>query len=820
MNCIPIKFQNTGITNTNVIVSLSWDAALTYDSDLTTTGTFALTGATSGEWTIGTFNENQDVELNLCFTGIEGTYDIAWSFVGDLDNELPSIGTCELVILAEVEVPEDGDSCNPCIPPTASPQDDNCPAITGCVGTNDNIVSQGCQIHYTLVPGSEVNISNINFDSATGCFDLEVVSNTVPWEFDYEVWFTNCPSDCYPEGAEYGPFGPAKKTGEPRVVISCEDIAECDLPETITTIDASLDLSDPLVPTLVITYVNEDGSQLPIEVPLSVLLDDTDTTYTFTETDGVLTISGSDGSSTALDLCAIIQANCPETVTSISYDPNTLSITYTDEEGEDTVLNLSNLISTLVANLNGSYTHTSGDGTVQSIFYLFDVATYLATGVLNLVNGEGTVVSTIDLCNIPCPSIVVSAGNGSIDLDGCDDFCGRIQDYATVSSCDSGPTQYCNVSSVGGDVIIGAGGEFRFKFTDCDPATLDAASFVYEMKCVDGSTSTGQIDFNYVEITPSADAVDDNWATPKNTTLVGSVASNDVLCPSGFTTTFQLNTNSANGNVYIDPATGQFTFVPNFCYIGTTTFTYDILCNGVVMDTAIDTIEIVDASPADDVDIVAYGTTAANLDATDDDLACTGTALTSYQWVDPAHPNAFGTITGTPDNFDYTPSNGFCGVGFTQYELLCDGVVFGTATHYLYVTCAQPVDDYELGALDIPQNETTSNNDFSCVNGGVTTYHLLKDDTVDGVVASAPANETEDCSAGGNPSGTIQPDVTVTNWDQANGDYTLTPVNGWQGTVCFQYFIRCTTPNGVFNSDPATVYFTIEPPVALIDINC
>lgn len=87
-----------------------------------------------------------------------------------------------------------------------------------------------------------------------------------------------------------------------------------------------------------------------------------------------------------------------------------------------------------------------------------------------------------------------------------------------------------------------------------------------------------------------ADAINDTYITRLNTSITGNVSTNDILCSTGLVT-FQLNTNSVNGNFLVNP-NGSFTFTPNNGFIGAATGTYDILCNGVVKDSATITVTI------------------------------------------------------------------------------------------------------------------------------------------------------------------------------------------------------------------------------------
>lgn len=53
------------------------------------------------------------------------------------------------------------------------------------------------------------------------------------------------------------------------------------------------------------------------------------------------------------------------------------------------------------------------------------------------------------------------------------------------------------------------------------------------------------------------------------------------------TTSFSIATNPTNGTLSaLNAATGQITYTPNTNYVGADSFTYNILCDGVIVDTA------------------------------------------------------------------------------------------------------------------------------------------------------------------------------------------------------------------------------------------
>lgn len=156
--------------------------------------------------------------------------------------------------------------------------------------------------------------------------------------------------------------------------------------DIVTTLAAALDTTNPLAPTLVITYVNEDGSNAVQNVNLAALLDDTNTTYTVTNNNnGTITLVGSDGSTTTIDICAVVASGCPTTLTA-NVDG---SFTFVGSDGTPVIIPApavvipSAVTNTIVGNRIA--THTPGGGTAVDI-------NETITTIVN--NGDGTATFT------------------------------------------------------------------------------------------------------------------------------------------------------------------------------------------------------------------------------------------------------------------------------------------------------------------------------------------------------------------------------------------------------------------------------------------
>lgn len=195
------------------------------------------------------------------------------------------------------------------------------------------------------------------------------------------------------------------------------DIVEQFCPETTTSLTFN---------NTSFTYVNEDGVSITVPFPASTgssnIVDNGDGTYTYTSSDGTqvvintnnadsnttyvlteavndgfVTLFGSDGSASSVDICKLIEDHC-------------------DVSGSETV-------TTLVDNGNNTFTYTSEDGTQTLLTFsggtsdtntIYDL-TYIGGSVIQLSGSDGS-TDQIDLCSIVegnCSDNLVNNGNGT-----------------------------------------------------------------------------------------------------------------------------------------------------------------------------------------------------------------------------------------------------------------------------------------------------------------------------------------------------------------------------------------------------------------------
>lgn len=426
-------------------------------------------------------------------------------------------------------------------------------------------------------------------------------------------------------------------------------------------------------------------------------------------------------------------------------------------------------------------------------------------GTLNILNPDGTFTFTPNSgfvgnaffqYNIECNLVVVDTATVTISVeapitDAVDDVENVFQDDVLVAdvsvndtTCNAGVTTYALIvgSEINGtiDTFNPVNGVYQFTPT---ASFIGVASFQYEIYCDGVLADAATVTINVAAVT--ADAVDDINTTDMSTQVSGSVIANDVVCNTGATTYQLIPLSATNGVVDAFDTAGNYMFTPTTGFIGTASFQYEILCDGVSKDTATVTITVESptATAVNDnnstlVDIPVNGLISGN------DTACS-VGITTHQVTPSSEVN--GTVTSFDTNtgaYTFTPASGFTGVASFQYDILCDGNVIDTATVTINVSpfSADAVDDPETVEMSNIFNGDVSTNDTTCSGGATTTYAMV------------PASEVN---------GSL-------NFFNTNGTYQFVPTVGFIGAASFQYRILC---NGI-ETDVATVLVTVTSPTA------
>jgi len=286
------------------------------------------------------------------------------------------------------------------------------------------------------------------------------------------------------------------------------------------------------------------------------------------------------------------------------------------------------------------------------------------------------------LCNgTVVDEAVVYGISSDITADAVDDNLGTLQPGSALSgsvaandtTCSSGVTTYQLVagSAVNCSPTLDTAGTIG----GVVGTTAGAFSFQYDILCDGVKKDTATVSGTVSAVT--ADAVDDSVGNvPVGTDKAIDVSQNDVSCSSG-TTTYELVAGSPTNCVVVGVGP-NYSVSPSAA--GPFSFKYNILCDGVVIDTA--TVSgtgtvTVTADAVDDTitDEVVLGTSAV-VDVAANDTICTGGATTTFSLVSGSEMNC--SVTSSGSDFTVTPSA--VGPFSFQYDILCDGVKKDTAT--------------------------------------------------------------------------------------------------------------------------------------------
>jgi hypothetical protein len=190
----------------------------------------------------------------------------------------------------------------------------------------------------------------------------------------------------------------------------------------------------------------------------------------------------------------------------------------------------------------------------------------------------------------------------TLDVSPNDTVCslGGVRTYAFASGT---ATNAINISNTG------------TVFTYTVPAT-GAFSFTYNLLCDGVITATAQV--SGTGVSTLVDAIDNTEVTNVNVAKTINFGANDILCD-GATTSWQIVNPPANGSLSsVSTSTGSALYTPNANFVGADSFTYNILCNAVVMDTATVSVNVVENSKIELVKTISgYIGNASNANAGD-----------------------------------------------------------------------------------------------------------------------------------------------------------------------------------------------------------
>lgn len=187
------------------------------------------------------------------------------------------------------------------------------------------------------------------------------------------------------------------------------------------------------------------------------------------------------------------------------------------------------------------------------------------------------------------------------------------------------------------------------------------------------------------------------------------------------TTSFSIATNPANGTLStFNATTGQVTYTPNNNYTGADSFTYNILCDGVIVDTATVNITIAPQTGVQAITNTSGGTPVLDPKCGQSVLYKSTTVFTpaspaispiTYAW---STNNAGAIVTnGSTDTATVTFAPGLIGnVGITVVQVTPFETLTTTIT--VSVKCADAVSDTVSTFANTPIIISLSTNDVVC----------------------------------------------------------------------------------------------------------
>ncbi len=211
----------------------------------------------------------------------------------------------------------------------------------------------------------------------------------------------------------------------------------------------------------------------------------------------------------------------------------------------------------------------------------------------------------------------------------------------------------------------------------------------------EGNPTTLSICTMLGDCTPTANAVDDVVVgTIAGQRLTGGVSANDTLCSIG-TTSFALTGVPVNVTIsFFDQSSGVYTILPTAA--GAWSFQYNILCNGVVIDTATvsGAAAAITANAVNDIIPIDIFTGFVG----DNDTGCS-TGITRYKLTGAPVNGTVTTFNEGTGGFTFTPTQD--GIWSFDYEIYC------------------VVDNVEQGPIDTATVTGSYSGDLCNCSGGV-----------------------------------------------------------------------------------------------------
>ncbi|MBK7666383.1 MAG: tandem-95 repeat protein [Sphingobacteriaceae bacterium] len=244
---------------------------------------------------------------------------------------------------------------------------------------------------------------------------------------------------------------------------------------------------------------------------------------------------------------------------------------------------------------------------------------------------------------------------------------------------------------------------------------------------------------------PALVAVDDPIVTTPSVSVTGTLTGNDLgLVPGGTYSTTVTQPSPTTGTITINPATGQYTFVPNPTFTGTAQTTYTI-CQyvppstvAIQCSTATITINVSNTPVAvNDGTLTLVNTSVSGNVGTNDSGVATGTFTSG-------NPTAgTGTIVMNPSTgqYTFTPATGFTGTTAITYTV-CDGVPVTCVSAVLTITVYPAIvanPDPIVTTPSVSVTGTLTGNDLGLLPGGTYSTTVAQPSPTTGTIVINPA---------------------------------------------------------------------------------
>ncbi|MCC6372310.1 MAG: tandem-95 repeat protein [Bacteroidia bacterium] len=520
--------------------------------------------------------------------------------------------------------------------------------------------------------------------------------------------------------------------------------------------------------------------------------------------------SGFTGTTTATyTLCNTLQSSsCPTTTITFSVYPNiaantdiintapSVSVTgniYTNDTGVLTS-------GTLTAVYSGTVTQPSSTtGTIT-----FNAATGQYTFIPNPAFA-GTTQTTYTVCNVSVNPTICSTSTITINVKPNPV---PVNDATTtvVNTTVSGNAAANDTGTITGTYsIIGqpANGTISINATTgvytFTPATSFTGVTTATYNLCNGAPVTCSTAIITITVYPALQANNDVIATTPSVTATGSLATNDLGIVSGGTYSFSVTQPSpAVGTITIDPATGQYTFVPNPSFTGTTLTTYTV-CNTSVNPVVCSNTTIL-------IQVGSFPLASSDFSNTPMNTPVTGNVSSNDVGASPVLSPVFtagtlspgtGTLTMNPSTgqYTYTPAPGFTGTTTATYTL-CNVLSPPCSTTTITFSVYPSIGTNSDVVITTPSVSVTGSllaNDLGIVTSGT-------------LIANYSVTVTQ-------PS----PSVGVIVFNASTGQYTFTPNPSFTGSVQTTYTVCNTSVNPVICSNTVIVIYVGDLPLASPD---